>query len=71
MAFEIIQLTKRETEILELIYFGYTDIEIAEHIDISKNTVRTHRENIRTKFKVNNTASLVREAIKLKLVGQD
>lgn len=71
MAIEIIQLTKRETEILELIYFGYTDIEIAEQAGISKNTVRTHRENIRTKFKVNNTASLVREAIKLKLVGQD
>ena len=69
MAIQTIQLTKRETEILELIYLGYTDVEIAEHIDISKNTVRTHRENIRTKFKVNNTASLIREAVKMKLVG--
>jgi DNA-binding CsgD family transcriptional regulator len=69
MATQSIQLTKREKEILELIYLGYTDVEIAEQIDISKNTVRTHRENIRTKFKVNNTASLIREAVKLKLVG--
>ena len=69
MATQPIRLTAREMEILELIYLGNTDIEIAEQIDISKNTVRTHRENIRTKFKVNNTVSMIREAIKLKLIG--
>ena len=69
MATQPIRLTAREIEILELIYLGYNDTEIAEQIDISKNTVRTHRENIRTKFKVNNTASIIREAVKLKLVG--
>ena len=69
MATQPIRLTAREIEILELIYLGYNDTEIAEQIDISKNTVRTHRENIRTKFKVNNTVSMIREAIKLKLIG--
>ena len=69
MATQPIRLTAREMEILELIYLGYNDTEIAEQIDISKNTVRTHRENIRTKFKVNNTVSMIREAIKLKLIG--
>ena len=39
-------LTEREKEILQLIYEGYTDNEIAKALDISKNTVRTHRENL-------------------------
>ena len=61
-------LTEREKEILQLIYEGYTDNEIAKALDISKNTVRTHRENLRAKFKVNNTPSMIKIAVEMKLV---
>jgi len=40
------QLTPRETEILKLIVKGYLNKEIADELNISHNTVLTHRKNI-------------------------
>jgi DNA-binding CsgD family transcriptional regulator len=62
------ELSSRESEILQLIYEGFTDNEMAEELSISPNTVRTHRQNLRTKFSVNNTAEMINKAVELKLV---
>ncbi len=46
------QLTTREKEILELIAKGYTNKEIASHIQVEVSTVRTHIEHIYEKLHV-------------------
>lgn len=57
------ELTERELEILSFIAGGYSNVEIANELLISNNTVDVHRRNILDKLKLKNTASLVRYAI--------
>ncbi len=57
------QITKRETEVLQLIVDGYTSQEIANILYISPRTVETHRSNLMQKLKIKNTAALVRFAL--------
>ncbi|HBB26318.1 MAG TPA: DNA-binding response regulator [Bacteroidetes bacterium] len=53
-------LTKRERQIVALVSSGFTSQQIAEHLDISRRTVETHRARIMAKLGVNNAAGLVR-----------
>ncbi|MEL6627154.1 MAG: response regulator transcription factor [Bacteroidota bacterium] len=57
-------LSPREYEILKLVIKEYTTQEIAQKLFISKETVDTHRKNIRDKMGVRNTAGMVREALR-------
>jgi DNA-binding NarL/FixJ family response regulator len=57
------QITKRESEVLQLIVDGYTSQEIAKLLYISPRTVETHRSNLMQKLKIKNTAALVRFAL--------
>lgn len=52
-------LSKRETEIIQLIINQYESNEIAEKLNLSQFTVRTHRRNIFEKLRVRNLAGLV------------
>jgi two-component system nitrate/nitrite response regulator NarL len=61
-------LSRREKEVLEYIAEGFTNPQIAEKLFISLHTVDTHRKNILTKFNVNNTAALIKMAVRLNLV---
>jgi len=61
-------LTKRELDVLKLIASGCTNDEISSKLNISNNTVRTHRANLISKTGCANTASLVMYAIKNKYV---
>ncbi len=61
-------LSRREKEILQLIADGMTNNQIAQKLFISLHTVDTHRKNLLTKCKVNNTASLIKIAVKYNLV---
>ncbi|NRS88184.1 DNA-binding NarL/FixJ family response regulator [Flavobacterium sp. 7E] len=61
-------LTEREIEVITLIALEYSGKEISEHLFISSNTVETHRKNIMKKLKAKNTISLVKYAIKNKLI---
>jgi DNA-binding NarL/FixJ family response regulator len=63
-----INLTKRESEILQLISEGLSNKEIADKIFLSTRTVDTHRYNILQKFKAKNTAEMLNKALKLKLI---
>lgn len=56
-------LTRREQEVLELLVYGYTNVEIAEKLFISDRTVETHRANITGKLELKTRADLVRFAI--------
>ncbi len=59
---QTIILSKREIEVLKLISEGNTNQQIAEKLCLSPLTIDSHRKNMILKFKVQNTASLIKEA---------
>ena len=65
---ELPLISRREREVLQLIADGFTNAEIAEKLFISVPTVNTHRKSLLAKFNVNNTAELIKLAVKHNLV---
>jgi DNA-binding CsgD family transcriptional regulator len=63
------QLTNRETEILRLIVKGYLNKEIADELNISHNTVLTHRKNIITKTGIKTVSGLTFYCIRKGLIS--
>lgn len=61
-------LTRRETEVLQLIANGLTNAEMAAQLFISPTTVDTHRKHLLEKFNARNTATLIKGAVKMGLV---
>jgi DNA-binding NarL/FixJ family response regulator len=61
-------LTRREKEVLELIADGLTNLEIAAKLFLNINTIDSHRKNMIAKFKVKNTAALIKLAITNNLI---
>jgi len=61
-------LSLREHEVLKMVSAGDTTKIIAKKLYISETTVITHRKNIVRKFKVRNTAELIKEAVKYKVI---
>ncbi len=57
------KLSRRETEILQLLAGGLTTNEIAEKLFTSRRTVETHRQNILEKTQTKNTAALIHLAV--------
>ncbi len=55
-------LTRRETEVLQMLAKGYSREEIAEHLHISLNTVSAHTKNIYAKLEVHSGAKAIHEA---------
>lgn len=64
-------LSGREKEILKHIADGSTSKEIAGKLFISLATVKSHRNNIMKKLKVNDMASLIKTAIRKGIVNPD
>ena len=58
-----IQLTSRETEVLQLIAEGMANKQTASELRISIKTVEKHRQSLMNKLNVHDTASLTRHAI--------
>ena len=65
---EVPLITRREKEVLDLIANGMTNVEIAQKLFISTTTVDSHRKNLLAKFRVKNTASLIKMAAQLQLL---
>lgn len=66
------ELSTRETDVLQLIVRGSTNKEIADRLNISLNTVLTHRKNITSKLGVKTVSGLTFYAIMHGLVaGED
>jgi len=63
-----LKITPREKEVLELISKGYTNREIVKKLFISEETVISHRKYLLSKFKVHNSAELIRAAIENNLL---
>jgi len=62
------KLSDREKEVLDCIASGLTTQEIGEKLFISKNTVETHRKNLLYKLKARNTAELVNNAYRQRII---
>ena len=61
---EVVDLTRRERQILQLIAEGWTGREIAGQLNLSLNTVHVHRKNIMRKLDIHKQAELIRYALK-------
>lgn len=61
-------LTPREREVITLVAAGCTTGEIAEALDISESTVRTHIEHMRIRFGAHTRAELVARCIRTGLI---
>ncbi len=57
------RLSRRESEVLQLLSEGLTTNEIAEKLFTSKRTIETHRQNILEKTQTKNTAALIKMAV--------
>lgn len=70
---EDFSLTEREKEVLSDLVNCRTNIEIADKLGLSENTVKAHRRNIQAKFGVNNLLGMVRFACRSNLIdfGKD
>ncbi len=64
-------LTDRETEVLKLLATGLTNKEIADKLNISTNTVITHRKNISQKTGIKSVSGLTIFAVAQKLISID
>lgn len=63
-----IQLSARETEILQLLVKGLTNKDIAAQLFISTFTAKRHTENIYKKLQVHNRIELFQKTRKHKLI---
>lgn len=61
-------LTRRETEILQLLNEGLTGPQIAKQLFLSPLTVETHRKNLMQKFNANNAQLLLKLARQNRLI---
>lgn len=57
-------LTPRENEILQLLVEGKSVKDIARHLNVSVNTIGTHRSHVMTKLGADNLADLTKYALR-------
>ncbi len=63
-----LSISTREKEVLHLIAYEHTNVEIAKKLFISQDTVKTHRTHLLMKLGARNTAGLVRRAFERDLL---
>lgn len=64
-------LTKRELEILQLITQDMSNIEMADHLNLSPATVETHRRNLMKKLGISTAIGLMRWGLKNGVVSEE
>ncbi|MGE0683481.1 MAG: response regulator [Candidatus Binatia bacterium] len=64
-------LTPRQRELLQLIAEGRTSKEIAALLQLSTNTIETHRRRLMARLEVRDIAGLVRAAFRLGVISPD
>lgn len=62
-------ITERELEVLRLITLEYSGTQIGNQLNISINTVETHRKNLIRKLNVKTTIGLVKYALKHNIIS--
>lgn len=56
-------LSERERQVLQLISFGFSTLEVAERLHLSRHTINNHRKNMLSRSGCGNIPELVRIAI--------
>ncbi len=64
-------LSERELDVLRCLAKGMTSAEIAHHLYITENTVKTHVRHILEKLEASNRVEAVSKALQLGLIHQD
>lgn len=64
-------LTSRELEVLQLVAEGMANKQIADELNISIKTVEKHRQQLRRKLHIQDTAGLTRYAIAEGIIGNE
>jgi two-component system response regulator NreC len=62
-------LTDREKEVLQLLAEGKSNKEVASALDLSPNTVETHRTRIMQKLDLHSSADIVLYAVRKKIIS--
>ena len=68
---ELERLTRRESEVLQLLAEGETNSSIAQDLIVSVKTVEKHRASLMSKLDIHDLAGLVRFAVKHGMVSVD
>lgn len=63
------RLGKRQMDVLRLMQQGYSTDEIAQVLNLSRNTIKTHSKTLFTSFDVNNRLECVRYAERIGLLA--
>ncbi len=63
-----VDISNREEQIIKLIAKGLNNNVIAQRLSLSKETVKTHKKNIKLKLDVSNTAEIIQYAKKTYLM---
>jgi len=63
-----VDISSREEQIIKLIAKGLNNNVIAQRLSLSKETVKTHKKNIKLKLDVSNTAEIIQYAKKTYLM---
>lgn len=62
-------LTDREKEVLQLLAHGKSNKEVATALDLSTNTIESHRNSLMKKLNLHNTAEIVLYAVRKKIIA--
>jgi len=62
-------LTDREKEVLQLLAHGKSNKEAAAALDLSTNTIESHRNSLMKKLNLHNTAEIVLYAVRKKIIA--
>lgn len=62
------EMTPREKEVLQMVASGLSTKQVADKLKISMRTVESHRINMLKKFKVSNTAELIKKAMEMHII---
>jgi len=61
-------LTDREKEVLQLLAHGKSNKEVAVALDLSTNTIESHRNSLMKKLNLHNTAEIVLYAVRKRII---
>lgn len=63
------QLSQREKQVLQYLVDGYSSEEMAAALKIGKRTIDSYRSSILSKFKMKNSAQLIKFVVEAKILG--
>lgn len=66
---DLLSISKREYEVLELMAKGFSNQEIADKLFVSLNTIKTHSSNLFLKLEVSRRTQAVQKAKELRLIA--